>query len=203
MNRHSKTSWLATFSVLLLVSAMSVACGGGGGDPSPPINGGLAATWTPAEPNPGAMTISLGSGGTSGANFTVPVQVTGIDDFFGAAFRVRFNSATVDFVSFSSAGTVIDAGGATLLITAVEQVPGEVWVNATRQQGAGGAYVPGVDVGTTSMLITLNFRATGVVAANTFTFINREVQTCNDAAQTCAPVPDGNLTWSGGTLRAS
>jgi len=201
MNRQNKTSWLAAALTVLLVGILPLACGGGGGDRIVPP--GLTVTWTPANASPGAMTISMGTANTSAANFTVPVQVTGINDFFGAAFRVNFDSATAAFAGYSATGSVIDDGGATVLINAVLGAPGEVLINATRQQGAGGVYVPGVDVTATATLITLNFRATvATQQANVFTFSNREVQTCNDGTQTCTAVPDANLTWSGGSMTA-
>jgi len=200
MNRQNKTSWLAALTVLMLVGVLPLACGGGGGDEIAPP--GLNVTWTPANASPAAMTINMGAANTSAANFTVPVQVTGINDFFGAAFRVNFDSATAAFAGYSATGSVIDDGTATVLINAALGAPGEVLVNATRQQGAGGAYVSGVDIAGTSTLITLSFRATQVTQSNVFTFSNREVQTCNDGTQTCSAVPDANLTWSGGSMSA-
>lgn len=201
MNRQRKTSWLAALSSLLLVGILPTACGGGGGDPIAPP--GLAVTWTPANASPAAMTISMGAATTSAANFTMPVQVTGITDFFGAAFRVNFDSSTAAFAGYSATGSVIDDGTATVLIAAVLGAPGEVLINATRQQGAGGAYVPGVDIAGTETLITLSFRATQATQQpNDFTFSNHEVQTCNDATETCSAVPDAELTWSGGSMQA-
>lgn len=201
MNRRRTTTSLAALSMLLLTGSLLLACGGGGGDPIAPP--GLNVTWTPANAAPGAMTVSMGAGGSSGASFSVPVQVTGIDDFFGAAFRVNFDPSTAAFSGYNGAGSVIDDGNATVLINASLGGPGEVLVNATRQQGAGGVYVPGVDVAATATLITLNFRATAATSQpNSFTFSNREVQTCNDATETCGAVPDANLTWSGGSMQA-
>jgi len=201
MNRQRNIGWLASISVLLVGAMLSVACGGGGGNTVTPP--GLSASWTPANANPGAMTLSMGAASASGSNFSVPVQVTGIDDFFGTAFRVNFDAATAAFSGFSAVGSVIDDGGAVVLISATLGNPGEVLVFATRQQGQGGVYVPGVDINATSTLITLNFRALTATGANTFTFSNRQVEACNDGTQTCSDIPDVNLTWSGGTMRAN
>jgi len=201
MNRQKKISWLTALFVPLLLATLPLACGGGGGDPIAPP--GLSVTWTPANASPGAMTLSLGTASASGANFTVPVQVTGISDFFGAAFRVTFDSSTAAFAGYDDSGSVIIDGTATVLIDAVLGAPGEVLINATRQQGAGGVYVPGVDVVDTATLVTLSFRATQATQQpNVFAFTNREVQTCNDATETCSAVPDANLTWSGGSMQA-
>ena len=201
MNRRRNSTWLAAASLLLFAGLLTLACGGGGGDPVTPP--GLNATWTPANAAPGAMTINMGAGVSSGASFSFPVQVTRIDDFFGAAFRVTFDPSNAAFSGYSAAGSVIDDGGATVLISAALGAPGEVLINATRQQGPGGAYVPGVDVVDSATLITLNFRATAATQQpNDFAFSNREVQTCNDGTETCSAVPDANLTWSGGSMQA-
>mgnify|MGYP000547243723 CR=1 FL=1 len=77
---------------------------------------------------------------------------------------------------------------------------GEVLVVATRQQG--NPHVPGVDVGATSLLITLNFRATAASAGNAFAFTATEVQTCLDPpGDTCAAL--GGVNYSGGTMTAN
>jgi hypothetical protein len=200
MNRQGRTRSIASFLVLLLAGAMSVACGGGGGDNVP--QPGLSATWVPANQNPGAMTISMGAGSASGTNFTVPVQVTGIDNFFGAAFRVTYDPGSAIYTGFSQSGSVIEETGVTVLISATAGAAGEVLVNATRQQDLGGGHVPGVDVTTTSTLITLNFRATVATSGNTFGFSNQEVNTCEDPpGDTCSVI--GGVTWSGGTMRAN
>ena len=201
MNRQRKTSWLASVAVVLLLAVLPLACGGGGGtNPAPP---GISAAWTPDNPNPGNTTISMGAGNASASNFAVPVQVTGIDNFFGAAFTVTFDPASAAFVSFSDAGSVIDDGNSTVLINATAGAAGEVLVNATRQQEPpGGNYVPGVDVGATSLLITLNFRATVATGGNAFAFAATEVQTCADPpGDTCQPL--GGVTYSGGTMTAN
>lgn len=201
MNRQRKTDWLVAVSMLLLAGVLPLACGGGGGEPIAPP--GINATWTSANPAPGVMTINMGAAATSGSSFSFPVQVTGINDFFGAAFRVSFDSSNAAFAGYSAAGSVIDDGTATVLINASLGAPGEVLINATRQQGAGGTYVSGVDIAGTATLITLNFRATlATQQPNIFTFTNREVQTCDDGTETCSVVPDANLTWSGGSMQA-
>lgn len=204
MNRQRKTSWLASAAALLLLAVLPLACGGGGGtSTAPPAPPGLAASWTPDTPNPGNTTINMGTAGVSSANFSVPVQVTGIDNFFGAAFTVTFNPASAEFVSFSGAGSVIDDGNATVLINATTGAAGEVLVNVTRQQGSQGSpHVPGVDVGATSLLITLNFRATVASGGNPFVFAATEVQTCADPpGDTCSIL--GGVSFSGGTMTAN
>jgi len=199
MNRLRTNPWLATLFLAALVFTLPLACGGGGGgSPTPP---GLNVTWTPANASPGANTVSMGPGTVSGANFSVPIRVTGINDFFGAAFRVNYDSTSATFQGFSASGSFIEEAGVTILISAVDGSAGEVLVNATRQQGAGNTYVPGVDPVGDDLLITLNFLATQATgAANGLTFSNTEVQTCNDGNRTCSPL--AGVNFSGGSMTA-
>lgn len=189
---------MACYLLLVSLSALSFACGGGGGGGGNGGVGPLVATFTGSNASPGANTISM-AGTSAGANFSVQVRVTDLNQFFGTAFRVTYNPATVTFNGFSDTGTLLT--GAATDIDAVQLSAGVIGVNATFQQ-----QVEGVDVVGTELLLTLNFTATGAVAGNAFTFdtsATREVQTCPAPPNACTMVPDGNLTWSGGTLVAS
>jgi hypothetical protein len=203
MNRRIVSPRFASIVLLAVICTLPLACGGGGGNRLPAE--GLTVTFQPANPAPGAMTISMGTALISGAGFQIPIVVTEIDDFFGAAFRVNFDSTTADFAGFSAANSFIDTGGAVVvLINAAVGAPGQVLVNATRQQGAGGAYVPGVTpAAPDNVLLWLNFRASTETAANAFTFSNQEVNSCDDGTQTCPIVNPLTLTWSGGTMAAN
>ncbi len=191
--------------VIAIVCALSLACGGGGGGFVPPA--GLNVTFTPDNAAPGAMTISMGRPAVIGESFQIPVIVTGIDNFFGAAFHVNFDSTTARFLGYVSeldTEYFIEEVGVTVQINAVSGGAGVVLVTATRQQGAGGVYVSGVTpAAPDNVLIVLNFRATGTTAGNTFTFSNQEVNACNDATETCPVVNPAALTWSGGTMVAN
>ena len=204
MNRRIVSPRFASIFLLAVVCTLSLACGGGGGNRLPPE--GLTASFAPANPAPGAMTISMGTALVSGAGFQIPIVVTGIDDFFGAAFRVNFDAASADYAGFSAANSFIDTGGGVVvLINAAAGAPGQLLVNATRQQGGGGVYVPGVTppAAPDNVLIWLNFRARVETAANNFTFSNQEVNSCDDGTQTCPVVNPMTLTWSGGTMAAN
>jgi len=203
MNRRLVSPRFASIFLLAAVCTLPLACGGGGGNVLPPE--GLQVTFQLANPAPGAMTISMGPALIAGAGFQIPITVTEIDDFFGAAFRVNFDAASVDYVDFSATNSFIDTGGAVVvLINAAPGVPGQVLVNATRQQGGGGAYVPGVTpVAPDNVLIWLSFRARVATAANNFTFSNQEVNSCDDGTETCPIVDPATLTWSGGTMAAN
>ena len=63
----------------------------------------------------------------------------------------------------------------------------------------------GVDPTGDDLLLTLSFDASTATAGNVFSFgvaANRLVETCATAVDPCVMVPDGMLTWSGGTMTA-
>jgi len=170
-------------------------------------SGGLQATFdgAPAGADP---SISMADDNSAGATFKVDIMVSGISDLFGAAFRVTFDSSTAAFDGSSSTNSVLVGGGATTNISAV-LAPGktnELIVTATRFQSGTGSYVPSVDASSPSLLITLNFTATGITANNAFNFgpaSQREVETCNNTTETCSMVGDATLSWTGGNMSAS
>jgi Cohesin domain len=199
MNRNSlhRTPGVALI-VAFAVSAFACGGGGGGGDNNPPQP--LIASFTPANPNPGANTLSM-TATTSGEAFSVQVNVTGINDFFGTGFRVNFNPATASFNGFSSTGSLLGTSAASTEFQADLVSPGEIAVAATLQ-----GQLPGIDVAATQLLITLNFTATAVTSSNSFTFgtaAERLVTTCPAPPAACTDVPDASLTWSGGTMTAT
>jgi hypothetical protein len=203
MNRRIVYSRFAGIVLLAALSTLPLACGGGGGNILPPE--GLTVSFQLDAPNPGAMTISMGAPRISGAGLQIPILVTGINEFFGAAFHVNFDPTTAEFVSFDATDSFIDTGGGVVvLIDATENPVGRLLVHATRQQGGGGAVVPGVTpVAPDNVLIWLNFRARAETGAapNDFTFSNQEVNSC-DGDPTCPVVDPASLTWAGGTMTA-
>jgi hypothetical protein len=201
------THTIARFTSVALALTLGMlmpACGGGGGSDDGG-NGGtnpLTARFTPANSNPGPNTLNM-TASTSGANFTVRVNVTGINDFFGAAFDLTYNPSDVNFVSAATANSVLitQGGGVQTQFNVDESTPGVVSVSATRV-----GQVAGIDIAGTSELISLNFKATDTTGNNPFTFgtaAERLVETCPAPPAACSDVPDGSLTWSGGTMTAS
>jgi uncharacterized repeat protein (TIGR01451 family) len=158
----------------------------------------LGPVFTANNPSPGASTLSLAPGTVSGTSFDVRVHVTGIQDFFGAAFRLTFDPTVADFTSFLSTGSVIVGGGATTRFDVFEVSSGVLDVLATRE----GSGVAGVDVNATSLLVTLRFTALDETAgAEPFTItLPRQIQVCPQAGQKCSTLADGAVTWSGGSL---
>jgi hypothetical protein len=186
---------------MVLAAAMSVACGGGGGTSTPPTNGGLVASFTPANANPPAQSIAMASGGGSGATFRVDVMVKDVNDFFGAAFPVRFGTGTANFLNHDANGSIIEGAGITLDFRAEPSLndPSVILVVATRQ----GAGVTGVNVAGSQKLITLIFEADGATGGNNFSFddtAGQRVATRCPAGQACVDVP---VQWFGGTMTAN
>ena len=196
--------------LLALVATLPLAACGGGGSSSSSGGGDdggggmmptpLEATFTRDEP---VGDISLEPGLSDGADFDVVVMVNGpFDDFFGAAFRIPLPADIALIAGSNGDNSFIDNGPATDF--SVVQEGSEVLVVATRIQGSGKNYVPGVDVagGTSELLMTLKFRATDMTAGAMPIGMPREVRTCNDGTETCDPVPDGSLAWTGGSIVA-
>lgn len=202
--------------LLVLFLAVAVAsCGSGGGNvPGGGGGGQVTAAFTPDNNNPGADSISMGAGTAMGNTFQVIINVTDITDFFGAGFRIAFNSASAEFLSFDGSGSFLhnhpNSAPVTINAAVDPNDAGTVLVVATIQNSF--AYTPGfASSATPQQLLILNFRATNPTGGNAFTFDlagTREVTTCpqwNMMGQppACNMVPDGNLTWDGGTLTAS
>jgi hypothetical protein len=201
MKKQHNLYRLVCVAVIMALGALMPACGGGGGGGGGNVQRPLIATFTPADPNPGPNTINMG-GASSGANFSVRVQVTDTDDFFGAGFRVGFNTATARFVGFSSVGSLLIGQGVGTDFDAQinPNDASQVLVTATIQDNTQPA---GIDVAGTQLLITLNFQATAETANNPITFEDpKDVQECPIAGQACNEI-SGALTWSGGTMSAA
>lgn len=205
--------------VVLLGGLAITSCGSGGGNvPGGMMGGGVTASFTPSNPTPGANSISMAAGAVVGDTFIVNVNVTDISEFFGAGFRIVFDSTTAEFQSFDTTGTFLEdvnifPGAPVADIRAVVDPAnaGAVLVLATIQNSF--AYVPGANAMSAGeqFLMQLTFRATDPTAGNAFTFdiaATREVTTCppwNMMGQQpdCPEIPDAMLTWNGGMLTAN
>jgi hypothetical protein len=194
-----KTLFRITYVALILTFGMLMpACGGGGSDGG--VTNPLVARFTADNLNPGAETISM-AGTSAGSNVAVEIQVTGLDNFGGAAFRVTYDPDTVNFTGFDASGSVLETLGVDTDYDANEAISGTILVYASIQDASQPA---GVDVVGTQNVITLNFQATTSTAGNTVDFaaISREVQICPTQGQACSPFA-GDLGWDGGMITAS
>ena len=183
-----------TCSLLMLVLCVT-ACGSSGGDEGvggggpTPIPSGLAATFTPAQTNPGPDTVALATGASSGDEITLLVNVTNTDTIYGAAFEVLYDASRITFRRHRS-GTLLEQGGHTPFYEASTPVPGRLVVAATRQGNVGAVNVTGTDP-----LIELTFRVT-VAGVSDVSFIP-SASLFDDNVQ---PQPLPSLSWYGGSL---
>ena len=212
MKRPSSTLCL----FVLLGGLCLAACGGGGGN-VPVIGPGLTAAFTPSNPAPGVNSISMQPGAATDDTFQIVVNVTDIVDFFGAAFRIVFDSATAEFLSFDDSTSFLhnhpDSPVVDIRAVIDPADPDSVLVVATLQQMF--SYTQGFTFAAPNdgdqLLLILTFRATDPTAGNAFTFgtaTTREVSTCEPPPMigptpACITVADGNLTWNGGTMSAN
>ena len=206
MKLRLKTPQLAPLALIISLSVLPLACGGGGGGDGPGgvIPNGLQASFD-GLPAGGGPSLSMADFNSTDETFEVPIMVAGISDFFGAAFRVTFNSATATFNGSSAAGSVLGSAGTNITAVLAPGTNNELIVTATRFQGSGATYVPSVNATNSSLLITLRFTASET-AGNTFSFgpaSQREVETCDNGTETCSMMDDVDLSWTGGTMIAN
>ena len=197
--------------LVLLGGIFLTSCGGGGGNVPGVIGGVITATFTPGNPTPGANSISMQAGMATDDTFQVVVTVTDIVDFFGTAFRVAFDPATAQYLSFDDSMSFLYNHPSSPVVQFNVSVDpadaGKVLVVATLQNTF--LYTPGfTPPANDQVLLVLTFRATDPTAGNDFTFdtaMTREVTTCPQpmgGSPPCVVEPDANLTWSGGTMIA-
>ena len=198
MKRRSPLLALAALAGLALVS-----CGSGGGN-VPMMGGAVSPTFTENPPMELNL-ITMSAGLVSGDMFQIVIRVPDIDDFYGTAFNVQWDSPTAQFLSFegSLSPNVLQAYFPNILINAAvdPNVPRTVIVSATTT-----AFVQGLDTSGqgSDVLITLTFQATATTGGTLFTFdpATRFVKICT-MMDTCADIPDPMLTWNGGVLTAN
>ena len=202
--------------LVLLGGVGLAACGHGGGSvPGGMLGGAVTATFTPANPTPGSDSVSMQVGTVTGDTFQIEIHATDITDFFGAAFRITFDSATAEFLSFDPSTSFLNGplnvGSAVVDIRATVDPTdaGTVLVVATLQNAFN--YIPGITpVATDDTLLILTFRATDPSAGNAFTFgtaMSRDVTTCPPwnmmGQQPSCPDVSATLAWDGGTMTAN
>jgi len=197
---------------VLLAGVCLTACGSGGGNVPPGMMGGaITATFTPDNLTPGANSISMQAGTATGDTFQVIVRVTDIVDFFGAAFRITFDSASAEFLSFDDSTSFLNGSTAVVDVRATVDPTdaGTVLVVATLQNTF--SYVQGITpAAMDDTLLILSFRATNPSGGNAFTFdtmMSREVTTCPPwnmmGQQPACPEISATVTWDEGTMTAN
>jgi len=207
MNPHRTMSRCAA-TVLVTVAyvaltAASVGCGGGN-DSTTSV--GPVAKFTPDTP---LGTIALLAGSSSGASIDVRVTVTNINDFFGAAFRIQYDTTALFFNGMTDSGSFLrvgltEANATNVSFDAREEHLGEISLHATRLDPNVGT----VDVGPASDLVVLNFTALKEIVAGTpngfvkFGDQSRQVQVCDLAVVPLVCSEAVVSLWSGGHVSA-
>ncbi len=178
----------ALIIALVALVAVSTACSSGSGDDpvvSPPI---ATAGFVPDEPNPGSDTVSAGEGEIGGNLVTVDINVTDTNGMYGAAFDLKYNPATANYVGFTE-GNLFEQGGHTPFYDVQEPQNGQLVVVVTRQGS-----VPGVNASGTVTIISLTFELIqeggSDVSFDAFALLDDQT----------LPQPIPNLSWFGGSL---
>jgi Cohesin domain len=173
------------------------ACGGS----SSTTNSGPVARFTPDSASPAAGTIAMLEGGHSGASVSVRVVVTGVDTFFGTAFRVSYDPAALLFTGWDYSNSFLLQGVGVGDVSFLEDhltTPGTIVITATRLDPT---MAPPVNVGATADLVVLNFAARKTLTSSSMDgrvdFADPR-QVC-DGTQGCGAVA---VTWSGGLVTA-
>jgi hypothetical protein len=183
------------YTVLLLLVSASLACSGSGGARSvttPGPSGSFVATFTPDQSAPAAGEIGLTQAAGGGGDLvSLNVSVNGVNDLFGASFRIAYDPSLVEFDNWSAGSLVEGAGQPALYQVAIVQ-PGVVEVGVSCA-----ACTSGINVGATQNLVQLIFRATQS-GSSSLTFVAADLLDSGSP-----PGPIGGLNWFGGTLVAN
>lgn len=200
MNAHRLTSRFAAALVIAAASVALPACSSG----SDATSSGPVAKFKADTPSPGSGTIALLPGGSTGAAVKVRVTATGVNGFFGAAFRIKYDVSALQFASWDTSTSFLRQGVSDSDVLFIEDhlsVAGEIVITATRLNPS--AVLP-VDVTATSDLVTLTFVARKPIAAGAVegrVDFGDPKQVCDGtvAAPGCGAVA---VTWSGGGISA-
>lgn len=196
--RRPRAAALLAASILLLSLP---ACGGS----SSPTNTEPVARFTPDAATPPAGSIAMLEGSHAGPHVQVRVTVTGVNGFFGAAFRVTYDPTALVFEGLDSSTSLLRQGGVTdsdLFILAQTGNTGELIVTATRLDPTTAGPV---DVTDTSDLVILKFgalRSLSVASGAGRLDFGDPKQACDG---TIVPPGCGSIavTWSGGLVTTS
>jgi hypothetical protein len=140
-----------SFAVLVvLVTCFGCSSGGdGGGDEG---NGEISVAFLPSTSSPGAGSVSLSEGSTSGDLVTVDVNVTDMSDVFAADFQLEWNDSRARFLGWDE-GNLLSKDGEASSFSVVESSGGILRIECTRVGTSAE-----VDAVGTERLLSIDFR---------------------------------------------
>ena len=186
------------------VALAAAAIGCGGGSSSTTTSSAPVAAFAPDTPTPTAGTVALLPGSSSGASVNVRVTVTGVPSFFGAAFRINYDTTALLFNGMTDTNSLLRGVPATdddhlFIFEEHGSIPGEIIITATRLDPT---FAGPVNVTTTADLVVLNFTARKVILPNAdegrLEFGDPK-EACDGSVAPCGPI---TVTWSGGGVSA-
>jgi len=177
--------------LLAAVTALSCVSSGGGGATTPGPSGSFIASFTPDNPTPEDNTVNLFQApGGAGNQLTINVGITGVNDVFGASFRIVYDPARVHFDDWT-AGSLFEGNGQTALYQVSPVSPGVVEVGVS----CAGCF-SGIDVSSTETIVQMIFSAE-VEGDSSMSFVAADLLDAQNP-----PGPIAGLAWDGGTLTA-
>jgi hypothetical protein len=188
---------LVTAILVWSCGSLLAGCGGGSGSDSGAgldvVHGGggessiLAASFLPAQPDPGPEMVTLASLVAFGDELTVGVNVTETGGITSASLEMLFDPAYVEFVEWSCGELLPPCGAGTLELSSVSR--GRVIITMAETSAGTGS-----DANGTELLLMLTFRAVKQ-GVSPLTFDNSRSVLRN---------PDQNdipgVSWHGGTV---
>jgi hypothetical protein len=122
-------------------------------EPPPPDGGDPEITFTPANGNPGANTVTLQLNSSTGNRLDLDVQLTSVNNVGSMAFDLTFNPSVLSYVQ-AAEGTFFNQDGAPVSILVDENPAGTLIVGVARLGDVGGVSGSGV-------ALTLTFNGAG------------------------------------------
>jgi hypothetical protein len=127
--------------LVLVLVAIGTACSSGGGSGSV-VETGIAAGFSPDEPNPGSLTVAMAEGAKTGATVTVDVTVTDTGGIYAAEFDISYDPDMATYEGWSP-GSLLEQNQHGVFYQVGAPQPGQLVVVATRQGNVSGATANG------------------------------------------------------------
>lgn len=170
-----------------VIALATVACGGGSDDAVVPMAGELGFT-PDSPPATRAVTLAL-SGGSTGDQAVIDVQLTDVTSVHTASFTLSYDSSVVRYFDFDTTDSNLDSDGIQIQAIVHENMPGTLTVGLTRLGATG------IEFSGTRSLIELRFSRLADAGASPLDFTN------TDLLGGAPPQPISNIVWFGGSFQ--